>query len=62
MKELPKVLEEVILCSPVICPRRFSRGAARDKATVSGLAPGREVEMLIVGRSTLGNEEIGKKK
>ncbi len=37
----------------------FSSGVATDAAMVSGLAPGREADTEIVGKSTLGRSETG---
>ena len=48
----PKELLEVISVTPEIRPSDLSSGVATVEAMVSGLAPGREVETLIVGKST----------
>src|SRR5437899_750998 len=55
----PNVLMDVISETPAICPSRFSRGAAREDATVAGSAPGSEAETWIIGKSTRGMGATG---
>jgi hypothetical protein len=48
------VLLELIESIPSIVENRFSKGVATEAAMVSGFAPGREADTIIVGKSTLG--------
>ena len=56
----PSVLVEVIWVMPAICPNWRSSGCATADAMVSGLAPGSDAEMLMVGKSTCGNGATGR--
>src|SRR5204863_6601996 len=58
----PSVLVDVISVTPAIRPNWRSRGVATDDAMVSGLAPGSDAETWIVGNSTWGRGETGRKK
>ena len=44
-----------------ICPNCRSSGAVTSEATVSGLAPGNCVVTCMVGKSTCGRDETGKR-
>ena len=55
----PSALVEVMESTPAIVENFFSSGSATDEATVSGLAPGRVAETVIVGKSTLGRSLTG---
>src|ERR1041384_4904311 len=57
----PRELEEVISVIPAIRPNCRSSGVATADAIVSGLAPGSFACTLIVGKSTCGNGETGRK-
>ena len=46
---------------PAIRPNWRSRGVATDEAMVSGLAPGRDAPTAMVGNSTCGRGETGRK-
>ena len=59
---LPIELVEVISVTPEISPSRRSSGAATELAMVSGSAPGRAAITTMVGMSTLGSAEIGRKR
>ena len=48
--------------TPAMRPNCRSSGVATDEAIVSGLAPGRPALTLIVGNSTCGSGETGRKK
>src|SRR5258707_11131745 len=50
----PSELVEVISVTPAMRPNWRSSGVATDEAMVSGLAPGRLAETLMVGNSTWG--------
>ncbi len=56
----PRELVEVISLTPAIRPNCRSSGVATEDAIVSGLAPGRPAETLIVGNSTCGSGETGR--
>src|ERR1700680_4255135 len=58
---LPRKLDEVISVMPAIRPNCRSSGVATAEAIVSGLAPGSEAETEIVGNSTCGKGETGRK-
>ena len=58
----PRLLVEVISVTPAIRPNWRSRGVATAEAIVSGLAPGSVEETEIVGNSTWGSAETGRKK
>ena len=49
MLQPPKELTEVISLTPAICPKRRSRGAASEEATVDGSAPGSAAETQTIG-------------
>src|ERR1043165_6115776 len=55
----PSVLPEVISVTPAMRVNCRSSGAATEVAMVSGLAPGRYAETLIVGNSTSGRAATG---
>src|SRR5512140_2512645 len=57
----PWELAEVISVIPATRPNCRSRGVATEDAMVSGLAPGRPDDTLIVGNSTCGRGETGRK-
>src|SRR4029077_16662715 len=57
----PSVLDEVISATPAMRPNCRSRGVATDDAIVSGEAPGRPALTLIVGNSTCGSGETGRR-
>src|SRR5580693_2723111 len=57
----PSVLVAVISETPAIRPNSRSSGVATDEAMISGLAPGSEAETLMVGKSTWGKGETGRK-
>src|SRR4051812_8791813 len=59
---LPRRLVEVIESMPAIVENSRSRGVATEEAMVSGLAPGREAETWIVGKSTLGRSLTGSRR
>jgi hypothetical protein len=50
---------DVIWVMPGIVANARSRGAATEDAIVSGLAPGRLADTLIVGKSTRGRAATG---
>src|SRR5208337_4695273 len=58
----PRELAEVISVTLAICPNCRSRGAATDVAIVSGSAPGRAADTLIVGKSICGRGDTGKER
>src|SRR4029434_2975779 len=60
--EEPVEREDVISVSPAMRPNCRSRGVATDEAMVSGLAPGNRPCTWMVGKSTCGKGETGKKK
>jgi hypothetical protein len=60
MLELPRVLDDVISVTPAMRPNCRSRGVATAEAIVSGLAPGKEAETEIVGKSTCGKGDTGR--
>ncbi len=53
---------EVISVTPGISPSRRSSGDAMEEAMVSGSAPGRPAITTMVGMSTEGSGEIGRKR
>src|SRR5580693_2774720 len=55
----PRLLDEVISVTEAMWPKWRSRGVATEDAMVSGLAPGREVETEMVGKSTWGRGDTG---
>src|SRR4051812_44046770 len=58
----PRLLDDVISVIPAMRPNCRSSGVATAEAIVSGLAPGRPAETEIVGYSTSGKGETGRKK
>src|SRR5579862_7891726 len=60
MLQLPRLLEEVISVIAAIRPNWRSRGVATAEAMVSGLAPGRDAETEMVGKSTWGSDATGR--
>jgi hypothetical protein len=62
MRLEPSELTEVISVTPAISPRRRSKGAAIVAAMVSGSAPGRLAETLMVANSTDGRLATGRKR
>ena len=62
MRDDPSELTEVISVTPAISPRRRSSGAATVAAMVSGSAPGRLAETLMVANSTEGRLDTGRKR
>ncbi len=62
MLVLPSELVEVISVTPAMRPNCRSSGVATEEAIVSGDAPGRLAETLIVGKSTCGRGETGRKR
>src|SRR6476469_5648828 len=59
MRQLPKLLDDVISVSAAILPNCRSSGVATADAMVSGLAPGSPALTLMVGKSTRGNGATG---
>ncbi len=57
----PSVLDEVICVTPAMRPNWRSSGVAIEEATMSGLAPGRPALTEMVGKSTCGRGETGRK-
>src|ERR1019366_7377969 len=55
----PSVLCEVISVTAEIRPYSRSSGVATDEAMISGLAPGKDAEADMVGKSTCGNGDTG---
>src|SRR5262249_37886360 len=58
----PVLLFDVISVIPAMRPKVRSSGVVTAEAIVSGLAPGRFVNTLIVGYSTCGSGATGRKK
>jgi hypothetical protein len=56
----PSELEEVISDTDAILPNCLSKGVAMEEAMISGLAPGKEADTDIVGKSTCGSGDTGK--
>ena len=50
---------ELICDTDGICANSVSSGCATVEAIVSGLAPGREAEIWMVGKSTCGSGDTG---
>ena len=61
MAEFPNELTEVIISSPLIWPNCRSSGVVTDDAMTSGLAPGYWAVTWMVGKSTGGSDEIGRR-
>ena len=61
MLVVPSELVEVIWSMPAIWPSRRSSGAATVDAMTEGSAPGRVADTRIIGKSTLGTDETGRK-
>ena len=62
MRVEPSELEEVISVTPTMRPRERSSGVATVAAMVSGLAPGRLAKTEMVGKSTCGRGETGRRR
>src|SRR5580698_7041379 len=58
----PSTLVDVISVTPAIRPKRRSSGVATEDAMVSGLAPGKLADTLMVGKSTFGSGATGRSK
>ncbi len=58
----PRVLDEVISVTDAMRPNWRSSGVATLDAMVSGLAPGSPALTWMVGKSTCGNGDTGKKR
>ena len=58
----PWVEEELMLSRPAIVVNCRSSGVATEEAIVSGDAPGRAAETCMVGKSTLGRSEMGRRR
>src|SRR5580704_12586542 len=58
----PRPLEEVICVTPAMRPNWRSSGVATAEAIVSGLAPGRLAPTEMVGKSTWGRGDTGRKR
>src|SRR6266436_4553244 len=61
MRPVPSPLTDVIESTPEIAANSRSSGAAIDAAIVEGLAPGKLVDTLMVGKSTFGSAATGRK-
>ena len=59
---LPSEELEVIWVTPAIAPSARSKGVATVAAMVSGLAPGRDADTEMVGKSTCGSGATGSRK
>jgi hypothetical protein len=59
---LPSELWEFIESMPAMVENCFSKGVATEEAMVSGLAPGSTAETWIVGKSTFGRSETGRRR
>jgi hypothetical protein len=57
----PRPLTEFIEARPGMAANCCSSGVATDEAIVSGLAPGRLAVTVMVGKSTLGSAETGRR-
>src|SRR5579864_2987434 len=58
----PRVLDEVISVTEAMRPNWRSSGVATDEAMVSGLAPGNCAPTEMVGKSTCGRGETGRRR
>src|SRR6478735_95738 len=58
---LPSPLVEFIEARPGMAANCCSSGVATEEAIVSGLAPGRVAETVMVGKSTLGRADTGRR-
>ena len=56
---VPSPLVEFIEARPGIAANCCSSGVATEEAMVSGLAPGRVADTVMVGKSTLGSAATG---
>jgi len=56
----PMPLDEVMLSMPAMVENCRSSGRATVEAMVSGLAPGRLADTVMVGKSTLGRSLTGR--
>src|SRR5580704_278026 len=61
MLVVPRKLDEVISVMPAIRPNWRSSGVATEEAIISGLAPGNEAAIEMVGKSTCGSGDTGRK-
>src|SRR5580704_7822573 len=61
MLVVPRKLDEVISVTPAMRPNWRSRGVATEEAIISGLAPGRDAPTEMVGKSTCGSGDTGRK-
>src|SRR5258706_12880366 len=60
-EDVPRPLVEVISVTPAMWPNWRSRGVATEEAMISALAPGRLALTEMVGKSTCGTGETGRK-
>src|SRR5258708_8980859 len=60
-EDVPRPLVEVISVTPAMWPNWRSRGVATEEAMISALAPGRLALTEMVGKSTCGKGETGRK-
>ena len=58
----PRLLVEVISVTPAMRPNWRSSGAATEVAIVSGLAPGSDAWTEMVGKSTWGSGDTGRRR
>ena len=61
MLVVPRLLDEVISVTPAMWPNWRSSGVATEDAMISALPPGRPALTLMVGKSTCGSGETGRK-
>src|SRR5258705_12726855 len=59
--DVPRPLVDVISVTPAMWPNWRSRGVATEEAMISALAPGRLALTEMVGKSTCGKGETGRK-
>ena len=62
IRPTPRPLTEVIESTPAMAANSRSSGVAIAAAMVLGLAPGKLVETVMVGKSTFGSAATGRKK
>ena len=60
MRVEPSVLDDVISVTEAMRASCRSSGVATAEAMISGLAPGKDAETLMVGKSTCGKGETGR--
>src|SRR5208283_5391260 len=58
----PRLLDEVISVTAAMRPNWRSKGVATDEAMISGLAPGKPALTEIVGKSTWGSGDTGRRR